>query len=150
SAGAAGGGGGTAPTSDCAKAAADFLKPYDQLPTKLPTADYPALTTKPAAGGSVIKIVNGTIPADGNSADAQAEAAQAVGWTAKKIVFNGTVEDLNAKWEQAISEKPTAITGSGFPAAALQQPLADAKAAGVIASLSSVTDQANSFPGFAS
>jgi ABC-type sugar transport system substrate-binding protein len=134
--------------SDCVKSANDFLRSYNQLPTTLPSAFTP-LSKPPKPGGTVIKIVNGTIPSDGSSFDEQVQAAQAIGWTAKKIVFNGTVEDVNAKWEQAIAEKPTAITGSGFPAAALQKPLTDAKAAGIIAQLSSVTDTAVSNPGLA-
>jgi ABC-type sugar transport system substrate-binding protein len=132
--------------SSCVADANAYLKDYQQLPTALP-ASFTPLSKAPKSGGTVIKIVNGGIPSDGHSADEQAVAAQAIGWTAKKIVFNGTVEDLNAKWEQAIAEKPTAITGSGFPAAALQKPIADAKAAGIIAALSSVTDTAISNPG---
>jgi Periplasmic binding protein domain len=134
--------------SDCTTAATNALQAYGQLPTKLPSSFTP-LPTKPSPGGKVIKIVNGTIPADGHSADEQAVAAQAVGWSSEKIVFNGTVEDLNAKWEQAIAEKPTVITGSGWPAAALQQPLADAQKAGIVAALSSVTDTATANPGLA-
>jgi len=134
--------------SECAQQAAAFLEDYDDLPTALPESFAP-LAAAPEPGGTVIKIVNGAIPSDGFSADTQAQAAEAIGWTAKRIVFDGTVEDLNAKWQQAIAEKPTAITGSGWPAAAIQQPLADAKAAGIIAQLSSVTDEADSFPGFA-
>ncbi len=136
-------------TSSCVTAANDYLKPWDSLPTSLSSA-YKPLSTKPAPGGTVIKLVNGAIPADNESYQQQAVAAQAIGWTAKKIVFNGTVEDLNAKFEQAISAKPTAITVSGWPVAALQRPLADAKAAGIVVSLSSVPEAAISYPGYAS
>ncbi|MCU1655357.1 MAG: hypothetical protein JWO57_13 [Pseudonocardiales bacterium] len=139
----------TAGGSDCMTAAQTYLKPWDSLPTSL-SSNYKPLGKKPTAGGTVIKLVNGAIPADNESFNQQALAAKAVGWTAKKIVFNGTVEDLNAKYEQAIADKPTAITTSGWPVAALQKPLADAKAAGIVVGLSSVSDEPTSNPGYAS
>jgi ABC-type sugar transport system substrate-binding protein len=129
-------------------AAGNFLKPWDSLPTDLP-GGYTPLTAKPAPGGTVIKLVNGAIPSDNESYKQQAIAAKAIGWTAKEIVDNGTVEDVNAKFEQAIAAKPTAITEAGWPVAALQKPLADARAAGVVVSISSVPDPATSYPGYA-
>jgi len=130
-------------------AANNYLRPWDGLPTSLSSA-YTPLTTKPAPGGTVIKLVNGKIPSDNESFQQQAIAAQAIGWHAKEIIFDGTVEDLNAKFQQAVSEKPTAITVSGWPPAALQGPLAAAKAAGIVVGLSSVADPASSYPGYAS
>jgi ABC-type sugar transport system substrate-binding protein len=130
-------------------AANTFLKPWSTLPTALSSA-YTPLTSKPASGGTVIKLVNGAIPADGESFQQQAIAAKAVGWKAKEIIFDGTIADLNAKFQQAISAKPTAITVSGWPPAALPRPLAAAKAAGIVVGLSSVSDPAVSYPGYAS
>ena len=130
-------------------AANAYLKPWDSLPTQLSSA-YTPLAAKPAPGGTVIKLVNGTIPSDGQSYQQEAIAAHAIGWTAKEIVFDGTVADLNAKFLQAVSEKPTAIAVSGWPPAALQRPLAAAKAAGVMVALNSVSDLATSYPGYAS
>jgi len=135
--------------SSCIAAANAYLKPWDALPTSLSSA-YAPLSQEPAPGGTVIKLVNGAIPSDNESFQQQAIAAQAIGWRAKEIVFNGTVEDLNAKFQQAISDKPTAITVAGWPPAALQRPLAAAKAAGIVVGLSSVTDPAASYPGYAS
>ena len=136
-------------TSSCVAAANAYLKPWDTLPPSLSSA-YTPLTTKPSSGGTVIKLVNGHIPSDNESFQQQALAAQAIGWTAKEIIFDGTVADLNAKFQQAISEQPTAITVSGWPPAALQRPLAAAKAANIIVGLSSVADPASSYPGYAS
>jgi ABC-type sugar transport system substrate-binding protein len=138
-----------AATSSCMAAANAYLKPWDSLPTQL-SSTYTPLTAKPAPGGTVIKLVNGTIPSDGQSYQQQAIAAKAIGWTAKEIIFDGTVADLNAKFMQAVSEKPTAITVSGWPPAELQRPLAAAKAAGIVVGLSSVSDLASSYPGYAS
>ena len=53
-------------TSSCMAAANAFLKPWDSLPTRLSSA-YTPLTSKPAPGGTVIQLVNGTIPSDGQS-----------------------------------------------------------------------------------
>jgi ABC-type sugar transport system substrate-binding protein len=152
--GGGGGGGstssaGTTATSSCMTAANNFLKPWSTLPTSLSSA-YTPLTSKPAPGGTVIKLVNGSIPSDGQSFQQQAIAAKAIGWKAKEIIFDGTIADLNAKFQQAVSAKPTAITVSGWPPAALQRPLAAAKAAGVVVGLSSVSDPAVSYPGYAS
>ena len=140
---------GVSTSSSCIAAASSFLKQWDTLPTNLSSA-YTPLTSKPAPGGTVIKLVNGHIPSDNESFQQQAIAAQAVGWKAKEIVFDGTVADLNAKFQQAISDKPTAITVAGWPPAALERPLAAAKAAGIVVGLSSVSDPASSYPGYAS
>jgi ABC-type sugar transport system substrate-binding protein len=130
-------------------AANAFLKPWDSLPTSLSSA-YTPLTSKPAPGGTVIQLVNGTIPSDGQSFQQLSIAAHTIGWTAKDIIFDGTVADLNTKFEQAVSDKPTAIALSGWPPAELERPLAAAKAAGVIVGLNSVSDLASSYPGYAS
>jgi ABC-type sugar transport system substrate-binding protein len=65
------------------------------------------------------------------------------------LSFNGTVEDLNAKFEQAVAMKPAMITLSGFPLAAIAKPVADAKKAGIVVVLADVTDQPTGYPGFA-
>ena len=136
-------------TSSCMAAANNYLKPWDSLPTTLSSA-YPPLSTKPPTGDSVIQLVNGTIPSDGQSFQQLTIAAHAIGWTAKDIIFDGTVADLNAKFGQAVSDKPTAIVLSGWPPAVLQRPLAAAKAAGIVVGLNSVVDFATSYPGYAS
>lgn len=144
--------GGTDPTKDtsaagCVSKAEAFLKPWDALPTKLP-AGYTPLAKKPTPGGTIIRLV-GPIASDNTSQRAQAVAAKTIGWTAKKITYNGSVEDLNAKFEQAISQKPTVISVSGQPAAGMQGPLADAKAAGIVVSLDNVVDRPVANPGYA-
>jgi ABC-type sugar transport system substrate-binding protein len=90
-----------------------------------------------------------SIPTDQTSFVAQEAAAKAIGWTAKEISYDGSVADLNAKFEQAISEKPTVITLSGEPATVIEQPLANAKAAGIVVSMDNILDSPTSNPGFA-
>jgi substrate-binding family protein len=142
---AAGGNGGS--SSACMTAAENYLKPWDTLPTNL-SDKYTPLSKKPKPGGTVIKLVNGSIPSDHASYEQLAIAAKSVGWTAKEIVFNGTVEDLNAKYEQAISDKPTATSNAGWPPAAIGKPTADGKSAGVLIEIDSVSDPAISNPGY--
>jgi ABC-type sugar transport system substrate-binding protein len=131
--------------SPCMTAADNYLKPWDALATELPKA-YTPLTKKPTPG-TVIKLV-GPIPSDAESQVEQAAAARSVGWTAKKISFDGSVEDLNAKFEQAVSQKPQMITLAGWPVAAISKPIEDAKMAGIAVVLSSVADVPDSYPGF--
>jgi ABC-type sugar transport system substrate-binding protein len=89
------------------------------------------------------------VPSDEASFAALQDAGKVLGWSVKEITFNSTVEDLNAKFEQAISEKPTAIMLAGVPVAAMQKPLADAKRAGIVVALGGLPDVATSYPGFA-
>jgi ABC-type sugar transport system substrate-binding protein len=145
---AGGGGTATSATAACVAAANNYLKPWQTLPTKL-SSSYAPLPHKPASGGTVIQLVNGTIPSDGQSYQQLAVAAKAIGWTAREIIFDGTVPDLNAKFQQAVSDKPTAIVLSGWPVASIARPIAAAKKAGIVVGLSSILDQPISNPGYA-
>ena len=134
-------------TSACLSKVDSYLKPWDSLPTTLP-AYYTPLSKKPPAGKTIIRLV-GQVPSDNDSFGQQQVAAEAIGWQARKVSFDGTVEDLNAKFEQALSEKPAIIALSGWPVASIEKPLADAKRAGVVVVLSSVPDEPSSTSGFA-
>ncbi len=139
---------GPAETSACVSAASSYLAAKGGVPTTLGAA-YTPLPTKPTPGGTIIDIINGEIPTNNISGLAVEAAAKSAGWTGKILDFNGSVQDLNAKWEEAIAERPTAVISDGYPAAALATPLADARKAGVIAVLGSVADSPTSYPGFA-
>jgi ABC-type sugar transport system substrate-binding protein len=129
-------------------AAADaYLKPYQQLATTLP-ASYTPLPTKPPADGSIVHLF-GTLPEEITLSDAEQQAAQALGWKYTALNFNGTVEDLNAKFEEAVAMKPTMITLSGFPLSSVARPVADAKKAGIVVVLADVPDEPTGYPGFA-
>lgn len=129
-------------SSACLAAVDEFLKQYDELPTSLPASLTP-LASPPAKSGSIIKIVAGPIAQDIATGKEVVEVAKKIGWDAKYITYDGTIEDLNKKWEQAIGEHPTAIMGAGVPAASISKPLADAAKAGIITELNSVTDAPN-------
>jgi ABC-type sugar transport system substrate-binding protein len=56
------------------------------------------------------------------------------------VIFNGSVQDLNAKFQQAIAEKPTAIMFGGIPANQISAGLAQADKAGIITETTSIGD----------
>jgi ABC-type sugar transport system substrate-binding protein len=128
------------------KAADTYLGPYQKLATALP-ASYTPLASKPPGRGSVVHLI-GPLPAEIALSNAQKAAAYAIGWKFTALSFNGTVEDLNAKFEQAVAMKPAMITLSGFPLAAVAKPVADAKKAGIVVVLADVTDEPSGYPGF--
>src|SRR4029453_18546806 len=66
--------------AQCLAKAEGFLADCEEPPAELPESFTP-LESAPEPGGHVIKIVNGNIPSDGNSAEAQARAAEAIAWT---------------------------------------------------------------------
>ena len=140
--------GGAGGGSDCVAAAEEFLVPYDSEPTELPAVFTP-LSQAPEPGGTIINLSNGTIPSDVETADEMENAAEAIGWTADRIVFDGTVEDLNAKLLDAVARQPTVIAWAGFPVAAAQAGIDAARDAGIIVSLASIADPVISNPGFA-
>jgi ABC-type sugar transport system substrate-binding protein len=142
-----GGQSGDAATAACVKAADAYAAPYETLPTRLP-ASFTPIRPVPAPG-TIIKLVNGTIPSDETATEQFQRAAATLKWKLSQIVFDGTVEDLNNKFEQAISQRPTVIVLSGWPVASIQRPLADAKKAGIAVILSSIPDNPTSYPGFA-
>jgi ribose transport system substrate-binding protein len=141
------GGTATGATSACIRSADAYLAPYQKLATGLPSS-YTPLAAKPPVGGSIVHLI-GPLPAEIPLSDAQRAAADAIGWKFTALSFNGTVEDLNAKFEQAIAMKPEMITLSGFPLAAIAKPVTDAKKAGIVVVLADVTDQPVGYPGFA-
>jgi ABC-type sugar transport system substrate-binding protein len=129
------------------RAADNYLRKWDTLATHLPSLFTP-LPAKPAPGG-VVTHLTGPLPSEQLNARATAAAAATVGWTAKNIQFNGSVEDLNIKMEQAISDGAKIITEAGFPIAAIAKPIADAKAHGAVVVASDISDTPYEFPGYA-
>jgi ribose transport system substrate-binding protein len=146
--GATSGSADSASQASCVAAADAYVKPWETAPTTLP-AEFTPLASAPKPGGSIIRIVNGSVPTDVESGQQYAAIAKSIGWTGSYIVENGSVEDLNAKFQQAISEHPTVIVTDGNPLSSVAQSVAAAKAAGIVVVLGSVLDTPQSFPGFA-
>lgn len=144
----ASGGSSSAATTACIDATQKFLAPYAKPPTALPAAFTP-LSKPPAPGGTIIRLVQQAVPADQALVPAEAAAAKSIGWTAKAIDYDGSVQDLNAKLTQAIAEKPTVIGVSAADPASIPLPLAAAKRAGIVVSITGSPDNGpTGFPGY--
>jgi len=135
------------PTSDCVKRAAANLKPFERIPTQLP-ADYTPLAAAPKPGKKIIYLANSN-PYEQTVSKSMAKAADAVGWSAEAINFEPTVEDLNAKFMQAISQHPDVIVTDGWPIAEIQQSVDAAKKAGIVVADGAVIDVPKDTTGFA-
>jgi hypothetical protein len=139
---------GSSAVAACQANAKAILKPWQTLPTTLPAGLTP-LSEPPPKGGTIIKMTLAGLPADQTVFQGIQQAAAAIGWTAKQISWNGTIQDLNSKMMQAVSEKPTIIALSSQPTAALQQPLKAAKAAGVVVEVEGADRPPITYPGYA-
>ena len=128
----------TSAQKKCVAEVSAAVAPYRTLPTSLPAALTP-LAAKPKAG-TIIKLVNGQISGDIQAGQALVQAATAAGWKSSTIVYNGSIQDMNAKWLQAVSEHPNAIIASGPPAAEVETSLAASKKAGIITDMLASTD----------
>jgi ABC-type sugar transport system substrate-binding protein len=133
-------------TAACMSAANAYLAPYQTIATALPSS-YTPLPTPPPKSGSIVHIF-GTLPTEIPLEVAQKAAAEAIGWKYTTLNFDGTVADLNVKFDQAVAMKPTMITLSGYPVAAIAKPLAAAKKAGIVVVLADVPDNPTGYPGF--
>ncbi|MEV4604415.1 hypothetical protein AB0K15_44550 [Amycolatopsis sp. NPDC049253] len=131
----------TAETKACLEQVGDFLAPYTKPATTLPS-ELTALARRPDPGGSVIQISNGSLPQDVTTANATVAAARAIGWAGKVLITDGSVEDLNAKWQQAIAEHPTAIIGS-TSSDSIRNALSAARKAGILTALNAASDTPN-------
>jgi ABC-type sugar transport system substrate-binding protein len=145
--GSTGSTGDNGPMSDCVKTAAANLKPFERIPTHLP-AYFTPLAAAPKPGKKIIYLANSN-PYEQIVAKSLAEAADAVGWSAEAINFEPTVEDLNAKFMQAISQHPDVIATDGWPIAEIQQSVDAAKKAGIVVADGAVTDVPRDTTGFA-
>jgi ABC-type sugar transport system substrate-binding protein len=152
SAGSGGAGGASsADTAACVSQAKSFLGSWQNLPTALPAsppARYTKLATPPPAGKKIAYLAQ-SFPADQNTAAAVGTAVQRLGWTSQTFVYDSTVPDLQAKFQTAIESKPDFIALAGFPAAAVQQQIDAAKAAGIGVILASVPDKPTGTTGLA-
>ncbi|WP_326835055.1 substrate-binding domain-containing protein [Amycolatopsis rhabdoformis] len=128
----------TAETAACRKQADEFLAPYTRPAETLPP-QLTALARRPEPGGSVIQISNGSLPQDVTTANATVAAAHTIGWAGKVLITDGSVEDLNAKWQQAIAEHPTAIIGS-TSSDPIRTALSSARRAGILTALNAASD----------
>ncbi|ODU30350.1 MAG: hypothetical protein ABT15_02760 [Pseudonocardia sp. SCN 73-27] len=120
---------------------------YASPPTTLPP-DFTPLSKAPKTGGKVIKIFNAQIPNDVLGFEATKGAAEAVGWTAEGISFNGTPPDFAEKFDQAIAARPDVIMAAGREPETFDKQIAAAKAAGILVEINSTVSPPREVPGF--
>jgi hypothetical protein len=132
----------------CSPAAATFMKPYSAPPATFP-AGLTSLSKAPASGGTLIRMYTTLSPSD-KEVEAGAEAAaEAAGWTAHGVAYDGTVADLQAKLEDAIKEKPTAILApASIEPSLIQKQIDEAKADGILVGIGYITTPPVSVPGY--
>lgn len=131
----------------CVSAADTYMQDWTDLPTALPDGLTP-LTAAPAPG-TVINLARNVSPSDLTGATAMEAAAKAAGWNFEGITHDGTPEDVNAKFAQAIGKKPTAITMASIPPAVVQTSIDAAEAAGIVVSISGDSTLPTGYPGYA-
>jgi ABC-type sugar transport system substrate-binding protein len=133
--------------SACVSSAESFMKDWNELPTGLPDGLEP-LAQAPASG-KLVGLARNNSPADLTGAESMKVAAETAGWEYKLVTHDGTPEDTNAKFAQAIDEKPTAITMASIPPEMVSNSLKAAKDAGIVVGISGDPTQPTEYPGFA-
>ena len=118
-----------------------------RLPTALPNYLKP-LDSPPPSNLTITAVTAGT-PVAVQSANFLVDAARQIGWTAKTVTYDGSVEDLNTKVMAAVDDSNVVVL-DGNPPAELEKPIEAAKKKGVLISLASVTDPPQSVPGYGS
>ncbi len=99
--------------STCVSTADTFMQDWTDLPTALPEGLEP-LAEAPG-DGYIINLAQAISPADLSGGESMEAAAELIGWDFKLITHDGTPEDVNAKFMEAMNEKPTAITIASIP-----------------------------------
>jgi hypothetical protein len=140
--------GGDADVQACVSKAQAKLKDYSTPPTALP-AGFDPLSTAPKAGGTIVRIANTKSPSDVEVQAAVEAAAEAAGWKASGIGYDGSVEDMQRSIDEAIAQKPTVlIAPAGIEPDMIAAQIAKAKAAGILVDIGAVTAPAKEIPGY--
>lgn len=103
-----GGGSGDSAFPTAAKTNAEFEK----RPTSVGITEA---VGKPIPKGKTIDFIQCGVPACAVAGEMLTEAAETLGWKLNAINAGGTPEEIKAAYQQAISNKPDAVLGSGNP-----------------------------------
>ncbi|WP_028473829.1 hypothetical protein [Nocardioides alkalitolerans] len=136
----------SASAQQCLDKANAFLDDRGLLPDELADELTP-LSEPPTRGLTITRLYPGSVPSSGEVSQAIVDNADELGWTGKKVAFDGSVEDVNRKLLEAIDDSDI-VEVDGFPPAAVQPAIAAAKEKGVLLMLGAITDQPESIPGF--
>jgi ABC-type sugar transport system substrate-binding protein len=103
------------------------LKKYEQRPTSLGEEPFETPVGKPIPSGKKISFIDCGAPICVVESEIAAEAAESLGWTSKAIQTNGTPQQRQNAWVQALRENPDGILFGGGTRAELQQYFTQAK-----------------------
>ncbi|KJL42335.1 sugar ABC transporter substrate-binding protein [Microbacterium trichothecenolyticum] len=132
--------------SECAKNASDFLEERGLLPETL-SPELTPLSKPPTPGLTITRLYPGAVPSSGDVSQTIVDAAPLLGWTGKKVSFDGSVEDVNRKLLEAIDNSDI-VELDGFPPEAVQPAIDAAKEKGVLLMLGAITNEPESYPGY--
>jgi len=136
----------TASQQQCLDKANNFLETRGLLPESLPPELTP-LSKTPTQGMTITRLYPGSVPSSGAVAQRIVEIAPEIGWTGKKLAYDGSVEDLNRKLLSAIADSDI-VEVDGADPASVQGAIAAAKEKGVLLMLGAIIEPPESVPGF--
>jgi ribose transport system substrate-binding protein len=120
-------------------AAKAAIAAFEANPTSIEITE--PLSKKPESGKTIVQLKS-TSPSSVTLADAETEAAEALGWTMITVDTDGTLEGNQQALQSAIDLAPDGITYSGIPSSTLTAQLAAAEEAGIPIVENSATDPA--------
>jgi len=126
-------------TSGPAKAAAQAVAALTQRPTTLSIGPK---VTKPIPTGKVLATINCGTDACTNMDGIIKTAAATLGWTTLEIQTDGTAQQINNAWQEAIQKHVSGIVDVGTSRSQVETYIQQAKAAGIAVVIDSTTDSA--------
>ena len=136
----------SATQQECVDNATAYLDERGLLPETLPEGLTP-LSKAPTEGLTITRLAPAQVPTALLLSDKLVEIAPEIGWTAKAVSFDGSVEDLNRKAMDAVASSDI-VQVDGIDPAALKAPIEAAKKKGVLIEIASTAEEPEAVPGF--
>ncbi|MCK9904891.1 substrate-binding domain-containing protein [Frankia sp. Cpl3] len=136
----------SAPQQECVDNATAYLDERGLLPETLPEGLTP-LSKAPTEGLTITRLAPAQVPTALLLSEELVKIAPEIGWTAKAVSFDGSVEDLNRKAMDAVASSDI-VQVDGIDTAALKAPIEAAKERGVLFEIASTAQEPESVPGF--
>lgn len=124
-------------TSPGITAAREFLVAHTENPTSIVLTE--PLSAKPSAGKSVVYL-RLPFPVAARASDANAAAAEALGWEYMAIDAGATPATAVSAFEAAIAKKPDAIVFAGYPSSFFTKQIKQANDAGIVVASNTTGD----------
>jgi len=136
----------TAAQQDCVDNAESFLDERGLLPETL-SDELTPLSQPPTEGLTITRLAPASVPTALKLSEELVAVAPEIGWTARAVSFDGSVEDLNRKAMEAVATSDI-VQVDGIDTAAIQAPLEAARENGVLFVIASTSEEPESVPGF--